>query len=255
LKSVWSKRLAIGAAYLIGVVYVLIACAGFSLAQAQQIRVSGHIAISDETDSGHRKDSSNVAIWLEPHISAKLLRADFSATGRKGRYQLVQRNKQFEPHLLVVPVGTEVRFPNKDVLFHSVFSTFNNQRFDLGLYEAGTAKTVVFNKPGISYIFCNIHAQMSAAVITVETPYFAISNREGEFFISDVPEGEYMLNIWAEGASADLLRKLRRTVTVSPSSSSLGSFDLKISTAESAHKNKYDSPYDPPSMTPSYQQR
>jgi len=252
---VWSKRLAIGTAYLIGVVYLVIACAGFSLAQAQQIRVSGHITISDDTSSGHRKDSSNVAIWLEPLVRAKILRADFSETGRKGRYQLVQRNKQFEPHLLVVPVGTEVRFPNRDVLFHSVFSMFNNQRFDLGLYEAGTDKAVVFSKPGISYIFCNIHAQMSATVITLETPYFAISNRKGEFFIQDVPAGEYMLNIWAEGASPDLLRTLRRIVTVSPSSFSLGTFDLKISTSETIHKNKYDSPYDPPSATSSYGQR
>jgi plastocyanin len=252
---VWPKRLVIGAAYLIGAVYLIIACAGFSLAQAQQIRMSGHITISDETSSGHRKDNSNVAIWLEPRSPAKILRADFSETGRKRRYQLAQRNKQFEPHLMVVPVGTEVRFPNKDVLFHSVFSMFNNQRFDLGLYEAGTDKAVVFSKPGISYIFCNIHAQMSATVITLETPYFAISNRKGEFFIPDVPAGEYMLNIWAEGASADLLRTLRRIVTVSPSSSSLGTFDLKISTAESTHQNKYDSPYDPPSVTPSYQQR
>jgi hypothetical protein len=132
---------------------------------------------------------------------------------------------------------------------------FNNQRFDLGLYEAGTDKAVVFNKPGISYIFCNIHAQMSATVITLETPYFAISNKKGEFFILDVPAGEYMLNIWAEGASADLLRTLRRIVTVSPSSFSLGTFDLKLSTPETTHKNKYDSPYDPPSVTSSYQQR
>jgi hypothetical protein len=132
---------------------------------------------------------------------------------------------------------------------------FNNQRFDLGLYEAGTDKAVVFNKPGISYIFCNIHAQMSATVIALETPYFAISNRKGEFFIPDIPAGEYILNIWAEGASADLLKMLRRIVTVSPSSFSLGTFDLKISTPETTHKNKYDSPYDPPSVTPSYEQR
>jgi plastocyanin len=185
----------------------------------------------------------------------KLLRADFSEARRKGDYQLVQRNKQFEPHLLVVPVGTEVRFPNKDLLFHSVFSMFNNERFDLGLYEAGTDKAIVFSKPGISYIFCNIHARMSATVITLETPYFAISNRKGEFFIPDVPAGEYMLNIWAEGVSADLLRTLRRTVTVSPTSFSLGTFDLKISTPQTTHKNKYDSPYDPPSATPPYEQR
>ncbi len=252
MTSAWYRPLVIGAAYRIGVVYFVTACAGLSLVQAQQIRVSGQITISDEMSSGHRKDSSNVAIWLEPRIPTKLVRAELSETGRKSHYQLVQRNKQFEPHILVVPVGTEVSFPNKDVLFHSVFSMFNNQRFDLGLYEAGTNKTVVFSKPGISYIFCNIHAQMSATVITLETPYFALSDRKGEFFIPDVPAGEYILNMWAEGASADLLRSLRRVVDVSQSSFSLGAFDLKISTAESIHQNKYDLPYDPPSVTPSY---
>lgn len=195
-----------------------------------------------------------MAIWLDPVSPSRIRRAALGMEENR-HFQLAQKNKQFEPHLLVVPVGAVVRFPNKDVIFHSVFSMFNNKRFDLGLYEAGTDKAVTFSKPGISYIFCNIHAQMSATVITLETPYFAISNEKGDFVIPGVPAGEYVLNIWAEGASADLLRTLRRIVDVSPSSSKFGTFALMLSTAETAHKNKYDSLYDPPSATPSYDQR
>jgi plastocyanin len=248
LNSTWSKYLVIGA------VCFVLACRGPSLAPAQQIRVSGQIRTSDETTSSQRKDNSNVAVWLEPVIPSRIRRANLGIEENR-HFQLVQKNKQFEPHLLVVPVGAVVRFPNKDVIFHSVFSMFNNKRFDLGLYEAGTDKTITFSKPGISYIFCNIHAQMSATVITLETPYFAVSNGKGDFVIPRVPVGEYVLNIWAEGASADLLRTLRRMVTVSPSSSNFGTFDLKLSTPETTHKNKYDSLYDPPSATPSYDQR
>jgi plastocyanin len=238
-----------------GALHLVFACGGSHLALAQKIGVSGQIRISSETDPNRQKDNSNVVIWLEPLIPAKSLRAYFPEIEQNRRFQLVQKNKQFEPHLLVVPVGAVVRFPNKDVLFHSVFSMFNNKRFDLGLYEAGTEKDVTFSTPGISYIFCNIHAHMSAAVITLDTPYFVVSDGEGEFVISDVPAGEYTLNIWAEGASADFLNSMRKNVTVSAGSSNLGTLELKLSTLALEHKNKYDSLYDPPSATSSYGQR
>ena len=67
--------------------------------------------------------------------------------------------------MLVVPVGSVVAFPNRDPFFHNVFSLFEGKRFDLGLYEAGSTRDVLFDKPGVSYIFCNIHAEMSAVVI------------------------------------------------------------------------------------------
>jgi plastocyanin len=249
LSSPWTKYLVIGA------VHLVFAWGGVHLAQAQKIGVTGQIGISSETDSNHRKDNSNVVIWLEPLTPAKSLRAYFPEIEQNRHFQLVQKNKQFEPHLLVVPVGAVVRFPNQDVLFHSVFSMFNNKRFDLGLYEAGTEKEVAFNTPGISYIFCNIHAHMSAAVITLETPYFAVSNGKGDFVISDVPAGEYTLNIWAEGASVDFLNSMRKNVTVSAGSFNLGTFELKLSRLATEHKNKYDSLYDPASATSSYSQR
>ena len=96
------------------------------------------------------------------------------------RPRLVQKNKSFEPHVLVVPVGSSVEFPNRDPFFHNVFSLFEGKRFDLGLYEAGSTRNVVFDKPGISYIFCNIHSEMSAVVIAVEQPLLRDFRRKAD---------------------------------------------------------------------------
>ena len=74
-----------------------------------------------------------------------------------GRYTLLQKNRTFIPHLQVIPAGSVVQFPNADPFFHNVFSLFNGKRFDLGLYEAGSSKSVTFPREGVSYIFCNIH--------------------------------------------------------------------------------------------------
>ena len=112
-----------------------------------------------------------------------------------------QRNKRFLPHLLVVERGAEVDFPNSDPYFHNVFSVFNGKRFDLGLYASGESRPVLFNREGISHIFCNIHPQMSAVIITVDTPYFAQSNQAGNVSLADVPEGRYQLKVWHERAT------------------------------------------------------
>src|SRR6202041_3686298 len=112
--------------------------------------------------------------------------------------RLVQKNKSFEPHILVVQAGSQVEFPNRGPFFHNVFSLFEGKRFDLGLYEAGSTRNVVFDKPGISYIFCNIHSEMSAVVIAVSSPYYGISDVHGRVAIPIVPPGHYTLGIWYE---------------------------------------------------------
>src|SRR6185295_5385878 len=89
--------------------------------------------------------------------------------------RMVQKNKKFEPRLLAIPIGSSVDFPNQDPFFHNVFSLYNGKRFDLGLYEAGGSKTVRFDKAGVSFIFCNIHPEMTATVFVVSTPYYAVS--------------------------------------------------------------------------------
>jgi hypothetical protein len=139
-----------------------------------------------------------------------------------------------------------VEFPNRDPWFHNVFSLFEGKRFDLGLYEAGSTRTVRFDKPGISYIFCNIHAQMSAVVIALETPFYGISNRRGAITIPDVPPGQYTINVWYESATPDTLKVLSRNVTVTASGAALGLLRIRAADLPAAHKNKYGRDYDPP---------
>src|ERR1700761_7086085 len=112
-----------------------------------------------------------IAVWLNPVADTQSL--PFLPNGH---YTLMQKNRMFTPHLLVVPVGSEVFFPNADPFFHNVFSLFNGKRFDLGLYEAGTTKAVKFTHEGVSYIFCNIHPEMSAVIVTLSTPLYAIAD-------------------------------------------------------------------------------
>src|SRR6202007_1621725 len=134
-------------------------------------------------------------VWLTPAPGSGI-ELDPPKPNEGGNPRLVQKNKSFEPHILVVPAGSMVEFPNRDPFFHNVFSLFEGKRFDLGLYEAGSTRLVRFDRPGISYIFCNIHPEMSAVVIAVETPYYAISNQRGDLQIKNVPTGGSLLRVW-----------------------------------------------------------
>jgi len=161
--------------------------------------------------------------------------------------RLVQKNKSFDPHILVVPVGSMVDFPNHDPFFHNVFSLFEGKRFDLGLYEAGTTRTVRFDRLGISYIFCNIHPEMSAVVITMATPLYAISNRDGQLSLAGVPYGRYMLHVWSEGMGPENAQPLIREITIAENASSLGVIRVPEANGQRmAHKNKYGRDYDEP---------
>ena len=161
--------------------------------------------------------------------------------------QLVQRNKAFEPHVLVVQAGTLVQFPNKDPFFHNVFSLFNGKRFDLGLYEAGSSKTIRFDRPGVSFLFCNIHEEMSAVIVAVDSPYFGLSDRAGRVAIPAVPDGRFQMHVWYERSLAEDLKTLESTVSISGPTRSLGTIrvidnpDFTLS-----HKNKYGEDYVPP---------
>ncbi len=156
---------------------------------------------------------------------------------------------------MAVPVGSVVQFPNRDPFFHNVFSLFEGKRFDLGLYEAGSTRDVLFDKPGISYIFCNIHAEMSAVVVAVEAPYYGISDRRGQVEIPHVPPGRYMLRFWYEAATPEVLKSLMREVTISASTPTLGLLRLPVAAEPQAHKNMYGRDYPPPNPDSSTYER
>jgi plastocyanin len=192
----------------------------------------------------HLADASKVVLWLTPLGSTP---APVATPQHAGQIpQLVQKDKSFQPSLLVIPAGGKVEFPNRDPFFHNVFSLFDGKRFDLGLYESGTTQIVQFDKPGISYIFCNIHPQMSAVVIALNTPYYAISNTRGEISIADVAPGRYQVHVFHSSVSPDALQAAEHEITVGSGETFLGSLTLAESDLELAHKNKYGREYDPP---------
>jgi plastocyanin len=176
------------------------------------------------------------------------MHANTPAPSAKNRtYTLLQRNKQFSPHLLIVPVGSVVHFPNADPFFHNVFSLFDGRRFDLGLYEAGSEREVTFGREGISYIFCNIHPEMSAVVIALSTPFYATGDSEGNFRMSGIPAGDYMLHIWIQGEDESALKSLTRYVRVHGDRTDLGVIALPYPPPSPApHENKYGKEYDNP---------
>jgi plastocyanin len=167
--------------------------------------------------------------------------------------RLVQKNKAFSPHLLVVPPGSVVDFPNRDPFFHNVFSLFEGKRFDLGLYESGSSRSVKFDRPGVSYIFCNIHPQMNAIIVSLDTPYYAIAGASGSVKIPDVPAGEYLLQIWAERLNREEMDKLSRHVRVNENPVSLGTIEIPSIDMLAQHKNKYGREYDRPNTTAPYE--
>jgi plastocyanin len=161
-----------------------------------------------------------------------------------GHYTLLQKNRMFIPHLQVVPVGSQVQFPNADPFFHNVFSLFDGKRFDLGLYEAGSSKSVTFSREGVSYIFCNIHPEMSAVIVTLSTPLFAIADRSDAFVLRDIPSGDYKLHFWIEGVPQSVLAGLDRRVHLPPHAVDLGAIQAPISSIP-PHKNKFGDAYPP----------
>lgn len=220
--------------------YATLVIAACSMPLWAQQEVKAHVELLRD---GHKlKNASNAVIWLTATGSVA---PDPPAQTTIPR--LEQKNKAFHPALVVVPVGGKVEFPNHDPFFHNVFSLYEGKRFDLHLYETGAAPIVKFDRPGVSYIFCNIHPEMGAVVIALSTPYYGISNAEGEISIPHVPPGRYHMRVFhASSASADL-QAYNREVQIGEGAQSLGEFRLHQDDLMAKHKNKYGLDYDPPS--------
>ncbi|WP_433964669.1 hypothetical protein [Tunturiibacter gelidiferens] len=165
---------------------------------------------------------------------------------RQPLYRLVQKDKMFAPHLLVVPTGSSVQFPNEDPFFHNVFSLFNGKRFDLGLYESGTTRSVRFDREGVSYIFCNIHPEMGAVILALSTPYYGISTKDGIVSIHNVPPGSYRLNVWSENGELVSQTAVEQVIQVSSEPARLGNITLQTAVdALARHENKFGEDYKP----------
>ncbi|MGB6946480.1 MAG: carboxypeptidase regulatory-like domain-containing protein [Bryobacteraceae bacterium] len=110
--------------------------------------------------------------------------------------KLNQQDARFQPDVIVVPVGSTVEFPNLDPIFHNVFSLSKAQPFDLGYYPEGHSRNVKFNNPGVVQVYCHIHANMYAAIVVTDSPWFQKPAPDGSFSFSNVPPGRYRLIAW-----------------------------------------------------------
>jgi plastocyanin len=133
---------------------------------------------------------------------------------------LNQQGSRFDPEMIIVPTGSTVQFPNLDPIFHYVFSLSKARKFDLGYYPQGQSRSVKFNDPGVVQVYCHIHANMYAAIVVTDSPWYARPGADGNFSFSNVPAGRYRLSVWHKIAG---YRKVDVTVPET------GSVDVKIS--------------------------
>jgi plastocyanin len=207
--------------------------------------VSGNVTGAVEITNSHdplvrkSKDYSGVVIWLIP--------AGHAAPPAAPRHeQMKQKDRHFAPHVLAIPVGSTVDFPNLDPIYHNAFSTFSGQPFDTSLYPPGTNKSQTFKMPGIVRVFCNIHPTMSAIIAVLPTPWYAATPRSGKFTIANVPAGDYDLHIFHERSLPEVLQFLERTITVPESGLTLPLISIsETGYIPTPHMNKYGRPYPP----------
>ncbi len=154
-----------------------------------------------------------------------------------GPFSIAQRNKTFTPRVMGVPVGAVVRFPNEDGVFHNVFSLSPGHVFDLGLYRGGASKSRTFTTPGVVRLFCNIHPQMTALVVVVDTPWIANAGADGAFRL-DLPAGRYTITALSDRAAAVSVEVTVAGVTSAPPLS----LDERAFVA-TPHTNKFGKPY------------
>jgi len=190
--------------------------------------VAGRVTMLDKDD--HPGDVGQAVVWLATPAPVPVapVRAEMGTT-----------DKEFSPHVLVIPVGSTVSFPNHDPFNHNVFSLSEENPFDLGLYSRGEGRTVKFGRPGIVRVYCNVHAQMSAIVVVRDNPYVTQPGSDGSFSLPVVPAGSYELHLWHERAP-----EVTRPLEVPPA----GVEDLTLELDARGyqfkpHLNKFGQPY------------
>jgi plastocyanin len=204
------------------------------------ILVSGAAASAPITGKVEVLEKGNVkrAVVRDVLVYLEGVRAEIPAAVRERRVSVSSRDKSFQPHVEVVPLGSSVSFPNYDDIMHNVFSLSKGNRFDLGLYKSGAKKDFTFAAPGLVRVYCNIHPQMSALLQVMENPYFAWITPDGGFIIDGVPPGNYRLKAWHEEGEA------AQPVSVTESGASGLVVQIDVSGfAKRPHLNKFGKPY------------
>jgi len=148
-------------------------------------------------------ERSRVAVYLEGQFPP--------APATPSMVKMEQINRRFSPEMLVIQAGSKVSFPNNDPIFHNVFSLSGPKTFDLGNYSKGDTRMVMFPEPGIVYVNCHLHSNMTATIVVTPNKWNTGADREGRFELADVPPGKYTIVAWHKATGF-----LRQTVVVEP---------------------------------------
>lgn len=192
--------------------------------------VTGTVAFA--AARGAKPNPAETLVWLDAVGGARPRKPETA--------QMVTKSKVLVPHVLAVPVGSTVEFPNEDPILHNLFSVSPANPFDLGLYRKSTREEK-FDKPGVVNVYCNVHPNMSAVVHVMQTPWFGFAESSGGFRLLDVPPGRYRLSAWNEqGGTAS------SEIVVSEDGVVKGETVLKLDSRKvraRQHLNKHGQPY------------
>jgi plastocyanin len=137
--------------------------------------------------------------------------------------QIAQLDRRFSPDLVVIPAGSTVSFPNMDPIFHNVFSLSKAKSFDLGSYDKGQTRKVMFPKPGIVDVYCHLHPNMAATVVVTPNRWYARPDSSGQYRIGDIPPGQYTVVAWHKSAGF-----FRKQITISAGHDSVADFFIPL---------------------------
>ena len=180
---------------------------------------------------------NETVVWLEP-ASGK------AAPRPPAKFQMTTRGKTLLPHVLAVPIGSTVEFPNDDPISHNLFSLSSNNTFDLGLYRRGSGKSHKFDIPGVVNVYCNVHPNMSAVIQVMATPYYTFADAAGNYALVDIPPGKYRLVAWNEQGG-----QTSSNVEVSAAGTASGPLALTLDSRNyriTQHMDKTGKPYQAP---------
>ena len=195
-----------------------------------------HGQIKFVTKRGQRPVVSETVVWLEP-IGAK------TAPPPPATLEMATRNKSLFPHVMTVPAGSTVRFPNEDPISHNLFSLSPGNSFDLGLYRKGAGKAQKFDSPGVVNVYCNVHPNMSAVIHVMPTPHYGFADASGRFSL-EAPPGRYRLVAWNEqGGTTESMVEIRDSGIAGNVALTIDSRNFRAV----QHKNKKGRPYQAPS--------